>query len=274
MAVPSTSRTRPVSVFAGARDRVWPHRFEGTLFVDTIAGGIPSDEKVAEAWLRTKITDKDEIIREAVAKTMAERGISKEDAAEVVASLKHFTGFKHNEFGFYIDGRQLKAAIKEAAMVAVAAGKIPLRGWGVTSKYLKGFVAEHIMVVEDVLYLEKDAWLCDDDGIPVKRNPEALAVMEASEAYGGGIAQQFVHTNYGSAPHYKEYIKDAWIDFTVITDFDFTDEHWDQIWGTGEQQGIGASRSGGFGRYSVVRWNRVSKPPVRKSAKSTDSKKD
>lgn len=238
---PSNISERRTSVFDTYRDLAWPFRFEGTLHVYNIAGGIPSDEKVAEAWLRTKLTDKEDLLREAVAKTMAERGISAEEAAQVVASLKHFTGFKrHPKHGLYIEGRQLKAAIKEAAMIAVGSNKIPLKNWGVTNKYLKGFVAEHIMVVDDLL---------------------PLGVTEPS-----GIVQQFVHTQYGSAPHYKEHVDDCDIHFTVITDWDFTAEQWAQIWLTGEQQGIGASRSAGFGRYTVTKWERVSSAPKKTRA--------
>lgn len=243
-AVVPTAAARPTSVFDTYRDLAWPHRFEGTLRVSTIAGGIPSDERVAEAWLRTKLTDKEDLLREAVAKTMAERGISAEEATEVVASLKHFTGFKRSpEHGLYIEGRQLKAAIKESAMIAVATEKIPLKGWGITKKYLKGFVAEHIMVVDDIL---------------------PLGVTEPS-----GIVQQFVHTQYGSAPHYKEYVTDCDIHFTVITDYDFKPEHWAQIWLTGEQQGIGASRSAGFGRYTVTKWEAVNTSPKKRAVKAT-----
>lgn len=234
------------SVFSTFRDLAWPFRFQGTVRVDTIAGGIPSDEKVAEAWLRTKISNKDDLIREAVAETMASRGVSAEEAGKIVASMKHFTGFKRDAKGLYIEGRQLKAGIKEAAMVAVASEKIPLTGWGVTKKFLKGFVAEHIMVVEDKLYLLLDG----------------AHVTEAT-----GITQQFVHTQYGSAPHYKEYVEGCDIEFTVITDYDFKAEHWAQIWLTGEQQGIGASRSGGFGRYTVTRWEAVGASSV-KSART------
>lgn len=233
--VPTTSDRR-VSVFDTFRDLAWPFRFEGTLHVYNIAGGIPSDPNVAEAWLKTKLSDKEDLLREAVARTMAERGISAEEAAAQVASMKHFTGFKrHPEHGLYIEGRQLKAAIKESAMIAVATEKIPLKGWGITRKYLKGFVAEHIMVVDDIL---------------------SLGVSEPT-----GTVQQFVHTQYGSAPHYKEYVENCDIHFTVITDYDFLPEHWAQIWLTGEEQGIGASRSAGFGRYTVTRWEQVNAKP-------------
>lgn len=216
------------SVFAKHMTKAWPHKFQGTLHVRTIAGGTPSDPKVAEGWLRTKLADKDDLIREAVATTMAERGITAEEAAKEVDTLKHLNGFRRDEQGLYIEGRQLKAALKEAASVAVAAGKLNSRGWGKTNKGLLSYLAEHVMVVEERLH---------------------LGVNEAT-----GITQRFVHTWRGTGIQYEEYVDDAKVDFTVITDHDFTAEQWAMIWLTGEQQGIGASRSQGFGRYEVTRW--------------------
>lgn len=104
----------------------------------------------------------------------------------------------------------------------------PLKSWGKTNKGLLGFIAEHVCVVEDRLH---------------------LGVTEPT-----GITQRFVHTFRGSGIQYEEYVADAVIDFTVLADWDFADEQWAMIWLTGEQQGIGATRSQGFGRYTVTHW--------------------
>lgn len=225
-----------MSVFAKYQAKAWPHVFAGTLHIGTIAGGTPTDPKVAEGWIRTKGAlgqdAKDDLIREAVAEVMVERGISADEAVAEVAKNKALNGFKRDENGLYIEGRQLKAAIKEAASVAGAAGKLPLRKWGLTGKGLLGFIAEHVCVVEDKLY---------------------LGVVEPS-----GVNQRFVHTFRGSSIQYEEYVTDAKVDFTVKSDHDFTDEQWAMIWLTGEQQGVGASRSQGYGRYEVTRWDKLS----------------
>jgi hypothetical protein len=220
------------SVFAKYESKSYPFRFAGTLLVRTIAGGTPTDPKVAAGWLKTKLADKDDLIREAVAEVMTERGVTAEEAVEHVDLLKHLNGFKRDpEQGLYIEGRQLKAAIKEAACVARSVGKLPDR-WGLTRKGIESFVAEHVFVVEDRLY---------------------LGVTEPT-----GIAQRFVHTFRGSGIQYEEYVEDAKVDFTVEADYDFKGEEWAQLWLTGERQGIGASRSQGFGRYEVVRWEKLS----------------
>lgn len=221
-----------MSVFAKYREEMYPFRFAGSLHVGVIAGGTPTDPKVAEGWLKTKLgVDKDSLIQEMVAQVMVDRSVTADEAVKLVDSQKHLNGFKRDERGLYIEGRQLKAALKEAASVAVAAGKLNVRGWGKTNKGLLSYLAEHVFVVEDRLH---------------------LGVAEAS-----GISQRFVHTFRGSGIQYEEYVEDAKVDFTVISDHDFTPKEWAAIWTCGEQQGIGASRSQGYGRYEVVRWDPI-----------------
>lgn len=214
------------SVFADFDANVWPHRFVGTLHVEEIAGGIPTDPNKAEAWLRSKIEAKDDTIRSMVAETMVERGVDADEATELVVQSNNLNGFKRDDDGLYIDGRQLKAAIKEAANVAWPKGR-----WGPSSKGTKGFFAEHVFVEDRRLH---------------------LGTHEASR-----VDQRFVHTWRGSGIQYEEIVEDAEIEFTVVTDHDFTSEQWARLWLTGEKQGIGASRSLGFGRYAVVRWDKI-----------------
>jgi len=222
------------SAFWSFAQKAWPHRFTGRLEVGTLVGGIPSDPNVAEGWLRTKIAGHDDLIRQAVAETMAERGIDAEAATKEVDLRKNLNGFKRTNTGeLYIEGRQLKAAIKEACSIAAAAGKIDGgRVWGTTKKGLLGYVAEHVCVMEDQL---------------------PLGVTEPT-----GINQRFVHTFRGSGIQYEEYVTDAVVDFTIATDHNFTREQWAMIWLTGEQQGIGATRSQGYGRYVVTKWEKQS----------------
>lgn len=220
--------------------------------VGRLAGGIPSDPNVAEGWIRTKVSDHDDLIREAVAETMMERGITAEQAAEEVARNRHLNGFKRHETTgeLYIEGRQLKAGIKEAASVCIAAGKLTPdgrtkdgkagKGWGVTNKSLVSFIAEHVQVVEDRLY---------------------LGVKEPS-----GIAQRFVHTWRGSGIQYEEIVNDVDLSFTISSDYAFSEEFWGILWLTAEQQGIGASRSQGYGRYEVREWEPTIIRPTRASA--------
>lgn len=232
------------SVFAKYESKMYPHVFNGELVVATIAGGTPSDENVAESWLRTKLAGKDDLIREAVAKTMVERNITADEAAKVVDTLKHLNGFKRDETGLFIDGRQLKACLKEAVSVAANAGKITTKGWGNPDnknyeKGIKAWYPEHVFVIEDRLYLAR------------RESDLLVPVTEPT-----GILQRFVHAPHGTGIQYEEFVEGATIGFTVETDYEFTEEQWAAVWLTAERQGLGASRSQGFGRFTIVKWEK------------------
>lgn len=237
-----------MGAFDEYRNKAWPYTFQVTLHLTNIAGGVPSNEKVAEGWLRTKLGDNDDLIREAVAQTMAERGMTLNEAVSEVDRMKNLNGFKRDpKTGLYIEGRQIKSAIKEATSVAVAADKLKARGWGKTNKGLLSYVAEHVMVIDERVPLTR---VIDDSG-PV-----------GVEEYIGeptGIVQRFVHTWRGTGIQYEEYVENCQVSFTVISDHPFTQEEWAMIWLTGEQQGLGASRSQGFGRYQVVEFVQLSR---------------
>jgi hypothetical protein len=221
----------PPSVFEKYAARAYPYHYAGELTVTRLVGGVPSDPRIAEGYIKTKLAIKDDLIRQAVAEVMAERGIDAEEAAKVVAG-QSVNGFKRDADGLYIEGRQLKAALKEGANVAMAVEKLP-RKWGQTKKGIESFVAEHIGVVEDRLYL--------GNGNGPVHEPD-------------GIQQRFVHTFRGSAIQYEEYAENVHLAFTIESDYPFTEEHWAMIWLTAEQQGIGASRSQGYGRFTVTKW--------------------
>lgn len=223
------------SVFQKFIPQAWPYRYAGTIRVGALAGGTPSDPNVAEGWLKTKLKDKDALIQQAVNEVMIERGISSDEAAREVDLLKHLNGFKRDPGRggeCYIEGRQLKAGIKEAASVARAVGKLPDR-WGLTRKGIVNFVAEHIQVMEDRLYL----------GV---NEPSRVLQSFPKNARTGQTGIQ-----------YTEICEDVSFGFTVMCDYEFTDKEWAMLWLTGEQQGIGASRSQSFGRYEVTDWQKL-----------------
>lgn len=221
-----------MSVFAKYKPQAYPYNFSCELLVPTVAGGTPTDSHVAEGWLKTKLgIDRDDLIREAVAEVMVERGVTADEATAVVNESKHLNGFRRDEHGLYIEGRQIKAAIKEAANV-----RWPKDRWGPSRKGTLSFFAEHVFVQEDRIH---------------------LGVIEAT-----GVNQRFVHTWRGSGIQYEEYVQEAKVGFTVATDHEFTEEQWALLWLTGEQQGIGSSRSQGYGRYEVTRWEPIEAEPA------------
>jgi len=233
-----------MSVFAKYAAKAYPYTYAVELHVPVINGGTPTDPKVAEGWLKTKLgVDKDDLIREAVAEVMVERGVSAEEATTEVSKNRHLNGFKRGENGLYIEGRQIKAAIKEAANIRWPNGRWSVDKNGkvrlliksgderTSGKATRSWIAEHVSVQESTVY---------------------LGVSEPS-----GVSQRFVHTFRGSGIQYEEYVEDAKLSFTVATDAELSEEQWALLWLTGQEQGIGASRSQGYGRYEVTRWERM-----------------
>lgn len=224
------------SVFADYEDLNYPHRFNTEIVVATLAGGTPFDPKAIEGWIKTKMGDKDDLIRSELAEIMAEQGMTVEEALEE-RTKRGMVGFRRDvETGeLWFPGRNVKAGLKEATIIAANEGRLPATKWGnpTDATYKKGIKAwfpEHVFVVED-------------------RIP--LGVNEPT-----GVATSFPRSRHGSSIQYTEYVEDAHLSFTVITDHDFGDKEWAAIWLTAENNGIGASRSQGYGTFKVVKWER------------------
>jgi hypothetical protein len=197
-----------------------------------MAGGIPRNPNVAEGWIRTKLAEKDDLLRERVAQTMLQLGVDAEEAARIVDTEEHLNCFKRLPDGeLYYEGRCLKACVKEAGSIAVAASKLPSRGWGSTNKGIKSFLAEHIFIVEEIL---------------------PLGVSEPAR-----INQRFISTHHGTGIQYEEIVEDVSFDFTLKTDQKLTNKQWAMIWLTAQEEGIGAARSQGNGRFVLTRWETV-----------------
>lgn len=232
------------SVFGEWRPKLYKRAYSAVLRVNTLVGGTPSDSRKAEGWIRTKLGEgREEQVQALAAEIMEERGLDLQDAMLEVLKKEHLNGFKRNDEGLYIEGRQLKACIKEAANI-----RWPKNRWGISSKGTKSYFAEHVFVLDDVLHI---------GGPGVHYNSEAK-VWEPT-----GIQQRFVHTFRGNGIQYEEYVEDAEIACTIVTDAEndaktgISEDIWGQLWTTAEMNGLGASRSQGFGRFSVIKWEPI-----------------
>lgn len=239
-----------MSVFEEWQNKIYKSRYQATLLVYELHGGVPMNPNVAKKWLEVVLagseahlaTLKDQIIDE-----IGLEGLSDDELLEEMSRRNNLNGFKRNatreplamggEFGrnatdqLFIEGRQVKAMLKEAASIAVAGGHLNSRGWGKTNKGLLGFLAEHIFVEEDYI---------------------PLGVSEPS-----GIHQRFVSTWKGTGIQLEEYVTDAKPSFVVATDYDWPKDFWPTIWTIAERNGLGAARSMGFGRFEVVEWTQL-----------------
>lgn len=268
------------SVFAALKKKAYRFRYAVQLEVGHLVGGTPTNRKVAEGWIRTKMGEtSEEQIQAAVEETMKARGITApKEAAQLIAEERNLSGFKRDfttvlakqaqdravqgvktlnrdneheyreftreeaesRFGeLYFEGRQLKAMIKEAASIALSAGTengglSQKREWGATKKGISAFLVEHMFIPDEKVL---------------------LGVVEPSR-----VAQSFVHTWRGAGIKMEEIIDDAVLDFEIHCDFDFESvdpNFWGAVFVRGEMNGLGSSRSQGFGTFSTTRFDRL-----------------
>ena len=126
-----------------------------------------------------------------------------------------------------VEGRQVKAMIKEATNIAYPwkSGK----GEKYLGKSMKGAVAEHVFILEDYIPLG----VTEPDGIDVR--------FSATTTGRRAITRE-------------EYLTDVTVPFTLVTDMDLKKEVWAQIFLTAEMQGFGTSRSQGYGTFETVKF--------------------
>ena len=224
-----------MSGFDRYQEDVYKYRFDCELSVGNLHGGVPTDAKVAESWIRTKFDEKDDIIRDLVRQTMIDRGLDPSEPVDTATmdsliadsvKTRQLSGFyRHPDTGeLCIRGRHVKAMIKEAANIAYAKER-----WGPTKKGTRSFFAEHVFVVED--------WITLGRSVP------------------DGVDQRFVSTWRGTGIQYDEFVEDVTVGFTVVTDHKFTAKEWGVLWVIAERNGLGAARSQGYGTFSVERWD-------------------
>lgn len=233
----------PVSKFAADRAKFWKHRYDVTLFVVDLTGGVPGDERLVEGWIKAQVTDKNsDLIRERIAEAIVDRGLDKNDAVEEVAKEITNNAFRRTREGYlFIGGYQAKAAIKEALSIAVNGGHIPAgQVYGAVDnktlrKTLKKWAPEHVQVPEDRILVTRD-------GVP-------LTVADE-------VFMRFVHARNISAIVREEVVHHCELSFQVWTDTDDLLPYWSAMWNMGEMQGIGAARSLGRGKYVVTRWDK------------------
>lgn len=208
-----------------------------------IMGGVPKDPKVIEGWIRTRMgLDQGDQLRLMVAKTMRELGhelgddptpAQLDEAIRSTVGEKGTNGFKRNAAGLYIEGRQIKAALKEntAILFPYVSDK-----WGATRKAPRAYLAERVF--------------CEEDEIPLGRDEP------------DGIEMFIGHVSGPQGPRstltYVEYCERADLSFTVWSLEDSIQMgDWEQIFELMEQNGIGALRSQGHGRFNLTNVERL-----------------
>ena len=243
------------SVFAGDVGEMYLYRKVTLQFRDRLMGGVPKDPKIIEGWIRTKamVTD-DEELRQMALRTLRELGADVNEgmtyeeavaAAEAMAFEKHTNGFKRDEKGLYLEGRQIKAMLKENVNIVMGGERK-----GATSKGAKGYAAERVFVVEDRVYLDRT-------------EPDGVEVMIGHISGPQGPRATLTNVEYVTKPQITFTIKEMLEHRQSKKDRDagierggasLSDAEWRNIWLSAEENGLGAARSQSHGRFEVVKW--------------------
>jgi len=203
-----------------------------------LIGGIPavnlSDDKgrdIMEAWLRKSLAGKlsEEEIAELAEKSFAEAYAETAEEAS--------TTFKRDENGIYIECRQIKAMLKEAASRL---------GYG---KAVKGTRPSLRQDIHEALHVDGDACYIMRDG------------QHVTEPDGYEARPIHVMTAMGPRTGIKKtaHVNNAELTFTVriLNMVALKEEHLINMLAFGQDLGIGADRSQGNGKFEVINFERI-----------------
>lgn len=233
-------------------DGLWTWYRGYVEFREKLMGGTPKSPKMIEGWLRKKagLTDDEEELRRAMLRTLLELGAEvrpdmtfeeMEAASEGLAALQQTNGFKRDaEHGLYVEGRVLKSAIKETVNILYAGTR-----WGKTAKGPKAFVAERAFPVEDRVYLGTD-------------EPTAIDLFIGHTSGPRGPQSNLTYFEYVYQPSIEFHFQIAKAEDVIRFD------EWKAIWKHAQDNGIGALRSQGFGRFDIWEWEPVPRPEAAK----------
>lgn len=240
----------PVSIFAEAEDRIYKHRYAVEICVGTLVGGVPRDKDKLAAWIGGKLEGKDEIIQQAIITKQLElletatakdplATVSVEEATLAVIQERHLNGFLGDSNGLYLEGRCVKAMLKESGSIRYA-GRKWKAGDATHGKGTKNFFAEHVFVPEERIYLLKD-------GVPVKKADR--------------IIQRFVHSTGPRGPRTSISTEEAadhvTLRWTIVSDYEFTMAEFSDWMVTGQFNGLGTARAQGYGTFVVTGFDRI-----------------
>lgn len=236
-----TAKKAPKNLFAEFQKTGWDPfiTYRVRLLLQDIVGGIPKNKELIEAWVnarnKKKTAEARQELVDATKAKLAEIQGEQEEARGI--------GFLADEKGLYIEGRQLKAMLKEASNITkkiVPGGKkteknadkktVTVSAEGISA--LKSKVAERMFVEEDRIY---------------------LGVMKPTRIGERPIS---VETKQGPRSSIKrfEVVENVTIEFTVkrCRDNVVPQNTMLAVMQYAQESALGAERSQGFGKFTVL----------------------
>jgi len=193
-------------------------------FREKILGGIPKKKELIEPWLKSR-----GVPREA-AKEMAEEIAEEVETVEdIVAGA--WTGFKSDEKGVYIEERQIKALLKEAAFVLELTKKARF----------KDSIAHGLFVKpERIHFYRGQTWLQKPDG----HDETAIHVMTRRGPRTALKRSDFIEK--------AKCRFEIWVAGPAINEEDLR-----RLFTLGQEIGLGASRSQGYGKFDLLKFESI-----------------
>jgi hypothetical protein len=224
-----------------------------TITLNSIAGGVPKNKNIIRGWIDSTNKEKSEEERQKLVE--ATMGALPDLSEEKEA--KSWVGFKADNKGLFVEGRQVKAMLKEAANIIkdrcpngskdaieeddVVKKKKDLPAYGVRN--LKSKVADHVFVVEDRIYLGK-------------ATPDELEERPVHAMTPQGPRSSLKRTDV---------VHGATVSFTLrrLADEAVPEETLFAILAFAQHIGLGADRSQGHGTFRDVEVEKITKAQYR-----------
>lgn len=197
-------------------------------FVTPLSGGVPKSPDLIDAWVRARTGYDDARAREVAAQTKKDMGIDEErvQTEAEAAAEKSWSGFKSDAEGLYIEARQVEAMLKETASVM----RLTVNKRG--SKQ----VLQHACHVKPYrIHLGKTEPDGYEESVVHATTPQGpIHAIKRNDYVSEGTEIAFtLHVLRGNAQGVDEdYLR------RCVT--------------LGQDDGLGANRSQGFGRFEVV----------------------
>ena len=214
------------------------------ISIGMISGGIPKHPDLIAGWINaTNEKKSDEERAKLVEATIEELPTLAEEKA-----ARSWVGFKSDDQGIYIEGRQLKSMLKESANIIKAVAptrksKKSPKGIGITA--FKNKTADHVFVVEEKVHLKYA-------GEFVHYNKEG----KLEKPHSSDERPIHVMTPRGERTSLKktDVLREVELVFTIrrLNDSAVTEKALYALILYSSQVGIGADRSQGSGVFEVI----------------------
>ena len=196
---------------------------------DRICGGMPKNPEVIAAWIKARTGADDELTKEQTAEAM--------EVLVTEETEKSWTGFPCDENGLFIWSRQVKAMFKESAsMLRITTTKI-----GSKQILQHGFEVKGLEHEERIPLGVSEPTGCEEGPIHVRtaQGPRTALkrfdyVEKAKLVFGVWVLK--------TAPQEKRHVGEK--DIVRMLTF-------------GQENGLGANRSQGYGKFDVVEFCKV-----------------